>query len=57
MYMMRLEARRPYKKGFSEEKSLRILKEGAGTQFDPAVVDAFIEHSAEIREIRTKWQD
>jgi len=32
---------RPYKKGFSVQKALRVLEKGAGTQFDPVVVECF----------------
>ena len=32
---------RPYRKAMSAEEALRILRANAGTQFDPAVVDAF----------------
>lgn len=32
---------RPYKKGFSVQKALRVLERGAGTQFDPVVVECF----------------
>lgn len=34
---------RCYKEGYSKEKSTDIILEGRGTQFDPDVVDAFIE--------------
>ena len=33
---------RPYRKGLPREEALRILRENAGSQFDPAVVEAFI---------------
>jgi putative two-component system response regulator len=33
---------RPYRKGFSEQKAIEILKENSGSQFDPKVVDALI---------------
>jgi len=33
---------RPYKMAFSHEEAVRIITEGRGTQFDPALVDAFI---------------
>jgi putative two-component system response regulator len=33
---------RPYKKAFSHEEAVRIITEGSGTQFDPALVDAFL---------------
>ena len=32
---------RPYRKGFPDEKALGILREVAGTQLDPDVVQAF----------------
>jgi HD-GYP domain-containing protein (c-di-GMP phosphodiesterase class II) len=32
---------RPYKKGFSVKKALKVLKDGAGSQFDPEVVRCF----------------
>lgn len=34
---------RPYRKGFSIDKSVKIIKENRGTQFSPAVVDAFLK--------------
>ncbi len=32
---------RPYKKGFTVRKALKVLEKGAGTQFDPDVVECF----------------
>jgi len=37
-----LLSKRSYKEPFSEEKALSILVESSGTQFEPAIVDAFI---------------
>lgn len=34
---------RPYRKAQTEPEALMILQEGRGTQFDPQVVDAFLE--------------
>jgi putative nucleotidyltransferase with HDIG domain len=34
---------RPYRPGFSQEKAIRIIREEAGHQFDPRVVEAFNE--------------
>jgi len=36
-----LVSERPYKKAFSPEQALQIIKEGRGTQFDPSLVDVF----------------
>jgi len=40
-----LTSERPYKKAFSHEEAVRIIKEGSGTQFDPVLVNLFIEAS------------
>ncbi|MDR0443674.1 MAG: hypothetical protein LBH44_09730 [Treponema sp.] len=32
---------RPYKKAFTHEEAARIINEDSGTQFDPALVEAF----------------
>ena len=37
-----LRSERPYKKAFGMEKTMAILKENAGTQFDPAIVEVFV---------------
>ena len=34
---------RPYRKAYSKEKALEIIKKGRGSQFDPQVVDAFMK--------------
>ena len=36
-----LTTNRPYRKGFSYEKALSIVKEGAGTQFDADLLEVF----------------
>jgi len=33
---------RPYRDAFSQEEALEELKNGAGKQFDPALVESFI---------------
>ena len=38
-----LISERPYKKAFTAEEAARIIIEGSGTQFDPALVDVFKE--------------
>ncbi|MFM7831305.1 MAG: HD-GYP domain-containing protein, partial [Planctomycetaceae bacterium] len=47
-----LSSRRPYKPPFPREQCFEILREGRGTQFDPAVLQAFFECSAEIVEVQ-----
>jgi putative two-component system response regulator len=36
-----LISERPYKKAFSPEQAVRIITEGGGSQFDPALIDVF----------------
>ena len=38
-----LTSNRPYRKAFSHEAAIGIIKEGYGSQFDPKVVDAFFK--------------
>lgn len=38
-----MTADRPYRKGMEESRALSILEDGAGTQWDPACVQAFLE--------------
>jgi putative two-component system response regulator len=52
-----LSSARTYKEAFSPETCLQILREGAGSQFDPHVVEAFFEHKAAIMAIHEKWKD
>jgi len=42
--------RRRYQKAMSHEDALKFIVDGRGTQFDPAVVDAFVEVSDEFRD-------
>jgi putative two-component system response regulator len=52
-----LRSKRPYKEAFSHEKSLKIIPDGSGKHFDPAVVDAFVSLEAEFAEIRERLDD
>jgi putative two-component system response regulator len=36
---------RPYKKAIPHEDAVRIIAEGGGTQFDPALVEVFVKNS------------
>jgi putative two-component system response regulator len=52
-----LISRRPYKEPFPLEKSFAIIREGRGSHFDPAVVDAFFAVEKEILSIRETFKD
>jgi len=52
-----LTTKRPYKEPFPLEKSYTIIREGSGSHFDPAVVDAFFAVVDEILEIKEKYKD
>jgi len=52
-----LTSRRPYKAALPVEESLRIIREGSGSHFDPRIVEAFLAARAGILEIRELLQD
>lgn len=45
-----LTSKRPYKEPFSHEKSMAIIVKGRGTQFDPDLVDEFVNIGDVIKE-------
>lgn len=51
-----LTSPRSYKKAQSVEAAVVAIKRGAGTQFDPRVVDAFLLHTPEPWEARVRLQ-
>ena len=52
-----LTTRRPYKPPFSHEKALSIILDSSGTQFDPAVVDAFHRCKDQFAELANALAD
>jgi diguanylate cyclase (GGDEF)-like protein/PAS domain S-box-containing protein len=38
-----LTSDRPYRKAFTNKKAIQIIKDGAGTQFDPKIVNVFLK--------------
>ena len=48
---------RVYKPAFPLEKALSIIQEGAGTQFDPKCVEAFMDALDEVIEVMKKYQE
>lgn len=52
-----LLSERPYKKAFTLEKALEIIKNDSGTHFHPIVVELFLESFDEVLEIRKSLSD
>ncbi|HAF45579.1 MAG TPA: two-component system response regulator [Gallionellaceae bacterium] len=52
-----LTSDRPYKKAWSNEQASQLLREGAGTHFDPACVDAFFADFEEVLKIKSRFVD
>ncbi|MCL2069352.1 MAG: response regulator [Oscillospiraceae bacterium] len=46
-----LISERPYKKAFTHEDAVRIIMDGAGTQFDPRIAEAFYAAGDQFKEI------
>ena len=46
-----LISERPYKKPFTHEEACKIIKDGAGTQFDPALVDVFLAVEGDFAQV------
>jgi putative two-component system response regulator len=45
-----LVSERPYKKAFTHEEAVDIIKKGSGTQFEPALVDLFLLEQEKFRQ-------
>jgi len=43
-----LISERPYKKAFSHEEAIKIIKDGKGSHFDPALTDLFLSISEQL---------
>jgi len=52
-----LISERPYKRAFTHEEAIKIICEGAGTQFDPTLVEVFLRISDEFNEIAKKHKE
>jgi adenylate cyclase len=52
-----LISKRHYKEAFELSEAERIIEEGRGSHFDPAVVDAFTALKADFRMIAEKYKD
>ena len=52
-----LVSKRSYKEGFPIEKALEIIRDGAGSQFDPYVAQAFLNAEDEVRRVAEEHGD
>ncbi len=52
-----LVSKRCYKQAWDDEKAIRIIKEEAGKQFDPEIVDVFLSCLDIIHSIRSRYPD
>lgn len=52
-----LTSKRPYKEAWSEQKALQLIKDEAGSHFDPDLVDKFMLCMPRVREIQQKFDD
>jgi len=48
---------RVYKKAWPLERIIQLLKEGRGTQFDPNLIDLFLNNLDEFLEVRKEFKD
>ena len=46
-----LISERPYKKAFTHEEALEIIREGSGSHFDPKLVEIFLRNEYKFREV------
>lgn len=52
-----LRSERPYKRAFSPEKAFAIIREEAGSHFDPDVFDAFVLSQSEFEAVKARYFD
>lgn len=52
-----LISERPYKKAWPVEEALTVIKDGSGSQFEPRIVDAFMEGLPKILRLKDEHKD
>jgi putative two-component system response regulator len=50
-----LVSERPYKKAFTHDEAVKIMMEGAGTQFDPKIAEVFNEVQEQFKEVAKRY--
>ena len=48
---------RPYKPAWPVEKAIAMIRDEAGTHFDPDLVPLFLDELSEVLEVRERWLD
>ena len=52
-----LTTRRPYKEPYSFERSVGMIRESSGSQFDPEIIDCFLRHQDRFRDLYRYFQN
>jgi response regulator RpfG family c-di-GMP phosphodiesterase len=52
-----LSSKRSYKEPWDESRSIEIISQGAGSHFDPELVEIFLERIAPIRNIQERYSE
>jgi HD-GYP domain-containing protein (c-di-GMP phosphodiesterase class II) len=52
-----LSSKRSYKEPWDESRSIEIISQGAGTHFDPELVEIFLDRIALIRIIQARYSE
>jgi HD-GYP domain-containing protein (c-di-GMP phosphodiesterase class II) len=52
-----LTSKRPYKDAWSLPDAMKYLQDNRGTHFDTTLVDIFVSHESDVKEIYKKYQD
>ena len=51
-----LTSDRPYRPALSNEQALELMRQGCGSQFDPALFDLFLAHLEEVLEVQATFR-
>ncbi len=52
-----ISTKRVYRKAYGVVESINILKEGRGTDFDPSILDLFLEEMSEVLAIKDEFEE